>query len=122
VETKKRLDLIVCFTMKIKNLLLIYRNCKELKESENSIHKQLNQSNYLESKSIFNFQCNLKDLMEIVEKNQNSFSNLKNIGKMTSELVRKELYFTSNDSFNLLKSEIRSLKGILLSRQNFPLK
>lgn len=108
--------------MKIKNLLLIYRNCKELKESENSIHKQLNQSNYLESKSIFNFQCNLKDLMEIVEKNQNSFINLKNFGKMTSELVRKELYFTSKDSFNLLKSEIRSLKGILLSRQNFPLK
>jgi hypothetical protein len=97
-----------------------YKSVLDCSQKEKSISKSLKELTYSESK---NLDKALMKLREYKERQRPELHSAVESFDAFASAVRSELYHTSSngpEKLSSLKSEIRGLKGMLLSRRNFP--
>jgi hypothetical protein len=98
----------------------LYKSVQSCEENEQSVSKAFKTMNYTIAK---NFAKAIARTKEVCEANDKDLKELSEQTRELSTFVRQHLYFPVfgvSDATSAIRSDIRSLKGIFLSRRNFP--
>jgi hypothetical protein len=95
----------------------LYKKVQDCDIQQESISKSFKQMNYTILKDLTKTRELIKDC-----RNDTGITELWELTQTISSTIRQSLYFPAQiPTLNGVKSDIRSLKGIFLSRRNFPL-
>ncbi|KAJ3276817.1 hypothetical protein HDV01_002871 [Terramyces sp. JEL0728] len=119
-QVEKRLASTSAYFQNAFSLCTLYKSVLDCDEGDASISKSFKEMIYSVSKNI----SKVNSLLQDVGAMPNIYKEMSQESQNFTQQVRQATYYPAYSTYhteaNAIKSEIRSLKGILLSRRNFP--